>query len=118
MDEENMALIACAECKREISDKAATCPNCGAPPRPALPPAKANSALGGALACCFYVGWLMAVGGAWLVVYTNMLKWNGLGLGIVGLGLMVQAIYLQLNSRLGAIEKKITDREQTPKSVQ
>lgn len=26
-----MALIACAECKKEISDKAATCPHCGAP---------------------------------------------------------------------------------------
>lgn len=26
-----MALIACTECKKEISDKAAACPNCGAP---------------------------------------------------------------------------------------
>jgi uncharacterized membrane protein YvbJ len=37
-----MALIECDECGREISDKAATCPNCGNPvtenDRPALPP--------------------------------------------------------------------------------
>lgn len=26
-----MALIACSECRREISDKAASCPGCGAP---------------------------------------------------------------------------------------
>jgi hypothetical protein len=26
-----MALIRCSECAREVSDKAATCPNCGAP---------------------------------------------------------------------------------------
>lgn len=26
-----MALIACSECSKEISDKAATCPHCGAP---------------------------------------------------------------------------------------
>jgi uncharacterized membrane protein YvbJ len=26
-----MALISCAECGKEVSDKAASCPNCGAP---------------------------------------------------------------------------------------
>jgi hypothetical protein len=26
-----MALVRCGECNREVSDKAATCPNCGAP---------------------------------------------------------------------------------------
>jgi len=26
-----MALIVCAECKKTVSDKAAACPNCGAP---------------------------------------------------------------------------------------
>lgn len=26
-----MALIACSECQKEVSDKAATCPHCGAP---------------------------------------------------------------------------------------
>lgn len=26
-----MALIQCSECQKEISDRAATCPNCGAP---------------------------------------------------------------------------------------
>jgi hypothetical protein len=26
-----MALISCGECNKEVSDKAATCPNCGAP---------------------------------------------------------------------------------------
>ncbi|MCE5248075.1 zinc ribbon domain-containing protein [bacterium] len=31
-----MALIHCRECGREISDKAAACPNCGAPPRTLL----------------------------------------------------------------------------------
>lgn len=35
-----MALIACAECGKEISDKAAACPGCGAPvktrPQPTL----------------------------------------------------------------------------------
>lgn len=30
-----MALVACGECGREISDKAAACPQCGAPPAPA-----------------------------------------------------------------------------------
>ena len=42
-----MALIKCAECGRDISDKAVTCPGCGAPPAgtasptagPAAPPA-------------------------------------------------------------------------------
>ena len=29
-----MALIACGECGREISDRAATCPHCGAPASP------------------------------------------------------------------------------------
>lgn len=34
-----MALIHCPECKREVSDKAPTCPNCGAPiaPQPSAP---------------------------------------------------------------------------------
>ena len=26
-----MALIQCSECKKEISDQATSCPNCGAP---------------------------------------------------------------------------------------
>lgn len=34
-----MALIACPECTREISDKAATCPHCGNPMRPIASPA-------------------------------------------------------------------------------
>ena len=29
-----MALISCAECGREVSDKAESCPNCGAPIAP------------------------------------------------------------------------------------
>lgn len=32
-----MALISCSECRREISDKAAACPNCGAPVGSAAP---------------------------------------------------------------------------------
>ena len=30
-----MSLVACAECGRQISDKAANCPQCGAPVAPA-----------------------------------------------------------------------------------
>lgn len=33
-----MALIECAECGKEISDKAAACPHCGAPPASTNPP--------------------------------------------------------------------------------
>lgn len=33
-----MALIKCGECGREVSDKAAACPQCGAPVASALPP--------------------------------------------------------------------------------
>ena len=29
-----MALITCPECKKQVSDKAAACPSCGAPIRP------------------------------------------------------------------------------------
>lgn len=32
-----MALIECAECKKEVSDKAAACPHCGAPVAAAAP---------------------------------------------------------------------------------
>lgn len=35
-----MALIQCRECGREISDQAATCPGCGAPPPKAAPAPK------------------------------------------------------------------------------
>ena len=27
----NMALISCPECKKDVSDKASACPNCGCP---------------------------------------------------------------------------------------
>jgi hypothetical protein len=33
-----MALIKCKECEKEISDKAATCPGCGAPVATSIPP--------------------------------------------------------------------------------
>lgn len=39
-----MALINCSECTRQVSDKAATCPQCGAPLVPArAQPDNANS---------------------------------------------------------------------------
>lgn len=39
-----MALISCPECSKEISDKAAACPNCGAPQAgSAAPSIKLNS---------------------------------------------------------------------------
>jgi hypothetical protein len=36
-----MALISCVECGNSISDKAASCPQCGAPNVPAAPPSSA-----------------------------------------------------------------------------
>jgi hypothetical protein len=33
-----MSLVRCGECGRDVSDQAAACPNCGAPPKLALPP--------------------------------------------------------------------------------
>jgi len=42
-----MALILCSECRREISDKAASCPGCGAPVVKASPPS-----LFGDCPCC------------------------------------------------------------------
>ncbi|MFZ6696827.1 zinc-ribbon domain-containing protein [Stenotrophomonas acidaminiphila] len=42
-----MALIKCTECGRELSDKAAACPGCGAPiPQPSLVPQKPGSSIG------------------------------------------------------------------------
>lgn len=38
-----MALIACSECGREISDKAAACPHCGNPMREVPPPLAAST---------------------------------------------------------------------------
>lgn len=38
-----MALTACDECGKEVSDKAASCPNCGAPLRETVPDSPANS---------------------------------------------------------------------------
>ena len=38
-----MALINCTECGKEISDKAATCPNCGAPVTVQSSPQKGNT---------------------------------------------------------------------------
>jgi len=53
-----MAIVTCDECKKEISDKATTCPHCGAPrdegARPSPPPASKAERLAG----CF----LMIVG--------------------------------------------------------
>jgi predicted amidophosphoribosyltransferase len=39
-----MALIECPECKKEISDKAAACPQCGCPIPSAQPAAACNKA--------------------------------------------------------------------------
>ena len=42
-----MALVACTECGKEISDKAASCPHCGAPAAmPAQPPAAQPASFG------------------------------------------------------------------------
>jgi DNA-directed RNA polymerase subunit RPC12/RpoP len=35
---EVMAIIACKECGKEVSDKAAVCPHCGAKPRKGVVP--------------------------------------------------------------------------------
>lgn len=42
-----MALISCSECRREISDKAAACPGCGAPVQKPV-----STPLFGACPCC------------------------------------------------------------------
>ena len=43
-----MALVQCPECKREISDQATSCPQCGAPIKVSSPPAPASGSSGGA----------------------------------------------------------------------
>lgn len=44
-----MALISCAECGKEISDKAPQCPHCGAPCAVVQPPVQAVEKKGGML---------------------------------------------------------------------
>lgn len=51
-----MAIIRCAECKAKVSDKATTCPKCGAP---IVIPEKKKSAIGG----CGFVALLLIIGG-------------------------------------------------------
>jgi len=72
-----MALISCAECGNQVSDKASACPSCGAPPVPTSqeqrvvgPPAKAVTftpastlALIGAMIFAFFLVFLMTRGG-------------------------------------------------------
>ncbi len=66
-----MALINCTECGREVSDKAAACPGCGAPvvppplaapaPPPPLPPPPRQEPMPRIKGLWLYVGLLVAV---------------------------------------------------------
>ena len=58
-----MALIACGECGREISDKAAACPHCGAPMKAPVAPAAPGPHRN------FGCGTLLLVGVAVLMLY-------------------------------------------------
>ena len=61
-----MALIKCNECQKEISDKATTCPNCGAPvvapPAPAANPEKQIAAVIVVILFIVLGGWFMCSG--------------------------------------------------------
>jgi hypothetical protein len=58
-----MALKPCCECKELVSEKAKSCPNCGAAdPLGLLALSKAAILTGGHITCCYcsYVGWFIA----------------------------------------------------------
>lgn len=88
-----MALVQCTECSREISDKAASCPHCGAPrtaPTPSLPACpkcrlpmvateRATSVSGGGIFGAFL--FLIGLG----VLFANAL---------VGVGIMILAVLI------------------------
>ena len=56
-----MALIKCRECGQQVSDRALTCPHCGAPPTPKRAKrALVAAAMAGALAAALAAGLLVA----------------------------------------------------------
>lgn len=62
-----MALISCSECGREVSDKAAACPHCGAPvadmaPQPVNPPSPKENPLTKNRGCGTFLVFLFMVG--------------------------------------------------------
>lgn len=58
-----MALVKCAECQNDVSDKAAACPKCGAPVgKPSLPEKpKAKQTVGGVLLGSFMMFIAMSI---------------------------------------------------------
>jgi uncharacterized membrane protein YvbJ len=64
-----MSLISCSECGKEVSDKAAACPNCGAPIKQAPNPAESSKAP--------------------TQVKREGAKWEGMGTVLIILGIIV-----------------------------
>ena len=67
-----MALVSCTECGKQVSDKASSCPNCGAPivsgsaSAPAPPAAKASSSVSvRRIATLLGLGFILIVGYLW-----------------------------------------------------
>jgi hypothetical protein len=68
-----MALIECAECGREVSDKAAACPQCGAPVAPPVVAAPKRKKAKKSSGCGSVIAALM-VGTVALVVLSNVMR--------------------------------------------
>ena len=73
-----MALVKCAECSREISDKAAACPGCGAPIASMSPVPECNAStkrvVGGPVASCAVCRTEVPVGSRWCpICRTNVI---------------------------------------------
>ena len=87
-----MALINCPECNKEISDKAAACPHCGAPSKPSKPsgaPTKRSRSKPSKPAGCF----LQLIGGA--LLFYGIILWSTESAGS-GIPLLVIGIVLVL----------------------
>jgi hypothetical protein len=68
-----MALIACSGCRKEVSDQAAVCPNCGAPLTP-IPDSVRSKRAGG--------------------------TWGGIGFALIALGIVIGLVS---NRMLGSV---------------
>ncbi|SDW30467.1 tRNA_anti-like [Pseudomonas syringae] len=89
-----MALIECKECSKQVSDSAASCPNCGAPVTSAPvahAPDKAKKVGFGFALGIFFLPWLFG----WFLLGRGY----SAGARVVGLSWMVLAIILFLGSR-------------------
>jgi len=87
-----MALTKCRECGQQVSDRAPTCPHCGAP---ASVPARTivATALGGVLAAAATAGLLFArSGGGSPPVIVGAI---GIGAVVIGLALVVLVVRLR-----------------------